>query len=177
MTTTDHSKPLVRRREAAKKYLPERIKLLLVAEAPPCDDDRYFYFEDVKKHDWLFRYVWEGLEGTKPDAGQKPQCLSFLRDRGVYLIDLHEKNISKPTTKDLEPKVPGLIERCLSLHPVSIILIKHVVFDVSYEQLCDAGLPVVNAKLPFPASGQQKKFLESFRRAVKASEFPPKALI
>jgi hypothetical protein len=33
---------------AARRYRPERIDLLLVAEAPPPADDRYFYFEHVQ---------------------------------------------------------------------------------------------------------------------------------
>jgi hypothetical protein len=24
-----------------------------------------FYFEKVERHDWLFRYVWEGLSGSQ----------------------------------------------------------------------------------------------------------------
>ncbi len=36
-----------RRAEAAKHYQPSRVRLLLVAQAPPDADDRYFYFLDV----------------------------------------------------------------------------------------------------------------------------------
>src|SRR5436190_24182687 len=34
-----------RRQEAARKYRPKTIRLLLVAEAPPEEENRYFYFE------------------------------------------------------------------------------------------------------------------------------------
>lgn len=158
---------LVKRRAAALKYRPKKVRLLLVAEAPPCDLDRYFYFEHVEQHDWLFRYVWEGLTGEKPDREGKAACLAALRDAGVFMIDLHEDNVSQPAIAQLEPKVAGLVERCAALKPECIVLIKSIVHDVAYEALRDAGLRVVDARLPFPASGQQKKFLDGFGSAVK----------
>lgn len=154
------------RRAAAAKYQPTRIKLLLVAEAPPCDTDRYFYFEHVDQHDWLFRYVWEGLTGEKPDRAHKPDHLAALRNAGVFMIDLHEANISQPTAAELRPQVSGLLARCEAMKPGHIVLIKSIVHDVAYDALAAAGLPVIDVRLPFPASGQQKKFLDSFRAAV-----------
>ncbi|MCA9271614.1 MAG: hypothetical protein KDA31_01075 [Phycisphaerales bacterium] len=157
---------LQKRRAAAKKYQPKKVRLLLVAEAPPCDTDRYFYFEDVDRHDWLFRYVWEGLAGDKPERDQKREHLNALKRMSVFLIDLHEENVSQPTLAMLAPKVPGLIKRCQSLKPDRIVLIKSVVHDAAYPALVVAGLPVADARIPFPASGQQKKFLTHFRGAV-----------
>src|SRR5205823_6407163 len=46
-----------RRRQAAERYRPDVVDLLLVAEAPPSAPDRFFYFEHVTTHDSLFRYV------------------------------------------------------------------------------------------------------------------------
>ncbi len=48
-----------RRQQAAVRYQPEHVRLLLVAEAPPSSLDRYFYFHDVRGQDSLFRYVVE----------------------------------------------------------------------------------------------------------------------
>ncbi|HZW08464.1 MAG TPA: hypothetical protein VFF69_01035 [Phycisphaerales bacterium] len=155
---------LARRRAAAEKYRPGSIGLLLVAEAPPCAPERYFYFERVDQHDWLFRYVWEGLTGEKPERGRKPEHLVALRDSGVFLIDLHEENVSGPSLAQLRPLAPGLVERCRRLDPRHIVLIKFSVYDAAFAALADAGLPVIDARLPFPASGQQQKFLSGFRR-------------
>lgn len=157
---------LAQRAAAAAKYRPARVRLLLVAEAPPCTLDRYFYFEDVDKHDWLFRYVWEGLTGEKPERAEKAEHLAALRDRGVFLIDLHEGNVSQPTQEQLRRQVPGLVQRCRELQPQRIVLIKSSVYDAAFEALRAAGLPVMDERIPFPASGQQKKFLEGFQRAV-----------
>ena len=157
------------RHAAATKYRPARIKLLLVAEAPPCTADRYFYFEEVDQHDWLFRYVWQSLMGDKPDRTQKARHLAALREAGVFMTELHEDHVSQPSSAALETKVPGLVERCRALKPGHIVLIKSSVYDAGYEALAAAGLPVIDERIPFPASGQQKKFLELFGGALRAA--------
>ena len=164
-----HAAPLAARRAAAAKYTPRSVKLLLVAEAPPCDVDRYFYFEDVDAHDWLFRYVYEGVTGEKPTREQKAAHLARLRDAGIFLIDLHEENVSQPTAAVLTPLVPGLIDRCKALKPRHVAFIKSIVHDVAFKPLKAAGLPVIDERLPFPASGQQRKFLDGFARVVKSA--------
>ncbi|MDP1662192.1 MAG: hypothetical protein Q8L55_09785 [Phycisphaerales bacterium] len=162
---------LAARRAAAARYQPRKIKLLLVAEAPPCDTGRYFYFEDVDRHDWLFRYVYEGLTGQKPTREGKAGHLAELRDAGLFMIDLHEENAKQPSAAILTPCIRGLIDRCRKLKPKHIALIKSIVHDVAFEPLTKAGLPVIDERLPFPASGQQKKFLEGFARVLRASGF------
>ncbi|MEQ9616425.1 MAG: hypothetical protein RLN60_00145 [Phycisphaerales bacterium] len=160
------------RLKAAKKYKPSDVRLLLVAEAPPCTLDRYFYFEDVDVQDSLFRYVWQGLSGENAgERSRKPAQLAAMRDAGVFLIDLHEENVSKPSLKVLGACVPGLIERCRAIDPEHIVLIKSSVYDSSYAALVEAGLPVVDERLPFPGSGQQRKFLEGFTDALEEIGF------
>lgn len=166
---------LNQRQAAAARYKPAKVELLLVAEAPPCTPGRYFYFEDVDQHDWLFRYVCEGLWEKKPDRARKAEHLAALRDAGVYMIDLHEELISQPSLAALRPCVPGLVERCRALRPRRIALIKSSVYDAAFEPLVAAGLLVIDERIPFPASGQQKKFLESFRRAAAAAGLGPGA--
>lgn len=160
---------LAARKAAAARYKPSSVNLLLVAEAPPCDTDRYFYFEDVAQHDWLFRYVYEGLTGIKPDRAAKATHLAQLRELGVYMIDLHEANVSQPSLAVLRPMVPGLVERCRAIMPRHIALIKSTVYDAAYAPLKEAGLPVIGERMPFPASGQQVKFLQGFAKVVEAA--------
>lgn len=166
MPQTPTLPPLKLRLAAAKKYQPKAVRLLIVAEAPPCDTDRYFYFEQVDKHDWLFRYVYEGLYNEKPEREDKAAHLARLRDDGVFMIDLHEENVSQPTMAQLAPCVAGLVERCRALKPKRIVLVKSIVHDAAFDALKKAGLPVADERIPFPASGQQRKFLEGFRRAI-----------
>ncbi len=160
---------LATRASASAKYKPKVIKLLLVAEAPPCTAERYFYFEHVDRHDWLFRYVWEGLMGTKPDRQSKAEHLAALRDAGVFVTELHEASIESPSAADLRPMVPGLVDRCLAMKPRHVVLIKSVVYDVAFDALVSAGIPVIDQRIPFPASGQQQKFLDGFRAAAKVA--------
>jgi hypothetical protein len=166
---------LEKRRKAAAKYRPERVRILVVAEAPPCDVERHFYFEDVDRHDWLFRYVYEGLYGEKPTRERKPEHLARLRDDGVFVIELHEENVSQPTRAELEPCVPGLVERCRELRPRMIVLVKASVHDAAFAALKAAGLPVADVRIPFPTSGQQRRFLELFREAMRAYASSAKA--
>jgi hypothetical protein len=150
-----------RRAAAALKYRPEQVKCLLVAEAPPTAPDRYFYFEDVREQDSLFRYVAQVVLGAKPTRENKPAALRAIRD----LIDLSEgpKNGVK-----LRSLVPGLVQRVAEIGPVRIILIKTNVFDLAYPALRAVHLPVVDARIPFPGQGWQSRFVEAFSDALHA---------
>lgn len=157
---------LRRRRQAAARYKPAAIDLLLVAEAPPKSPDRYFYFTDVREQDSLFRYVYRVLLAREPSRVDKHGLLEELRDHGVFLIDLKETPVDGTPLMDF---VPALVERCRELKAQRIVLIKATVFDAAYQHLKAAGLPVSNVPVPFPGSGRQQEFLESFGRAVAGS--------
>src|SRR5437868_6296633 len=81
-----------RRAEAAARYKPKKIRLLIVAESPPKpkppEPARYVYFEDVRQQDSLFRCVARGLLGQEPTRDNKAELLAKLRDEGVFLVDL-----------------------------------------------------------------------------------------
>lgn len=152
-----------KRARAAAKYQPERVRLLLIAEAPPDSEERYFYFEDVRDKDSLFRYVAKEVLGRVPDRVGKSAALSELRKRGVFLIDVSEDPLSD---RSLQADANELIFRCEALQPERIILIKVNVYDDLFVPLTAAGLPVVDVRIPFPGSGQQKRFEASFSEAL-----------
>ena len=152
-----------RRRRAAARYKPSKIDLLLVGEAPPTALDRYFYFTDVREHDGLFRYVAKLILGSVPPREQKERALEELKARGVFFIDLVEDPLDD---SPLEAHVPDLIERVKELRPRRIILIKVDVYDAAFAALRDAGFPVVEERIPFPSSGQQRRFEQAFGRAL-----------
>ncbi|MGH3009036.1 MAG: hypothetical protein ACRDLM_06465 [Gaiellaceae bacterium] len=155
-----------RRRQAAQKYRPTAVDLLLVAEAPPDALDRYFYFEDVPTQDSLFRYVAKLVLGLVPARCEKATALSALKERGVFLIDLCEDPLPG---RSLCTCTEDLVRRAKSLAPRKIILIKTTVYDAAFEPLRRAGLPVVAERIPFPGSGQQRRFEAAFARALKAA--------
>jgi len=150
---------------AAASFTPPRVGLLLVAEAPPNDLERYFYFEDVIEHDALFRYVTRGVLGREPTRQNKRQTLFALRERAVFLIDLKLDPVDGTPPWDC---VDDLVERCRRLNPEKVILIKTSVYDVAFQALATAGLPVVAERIPFPGSGRQHEFEVAFRRALQA---------
>jgi len=153
-----------RRSAAAARWRPERVELLLVVEAPPSALDRYFYFEDVRVHDSLFRHVVEAVLGEKPSRDKAPY-LEELRDRGVFLVDLSVDPFAG--RKEAIPRcVPDLLRRARALEPGAVVLIGADVYDAAYDGLRDAGLNVVDVRLPFPGSGQQRRFLDGFREAL-----------
>lgn len=154
----------VRRQQAAEKYRPAAIKTLLVAEAPPSADDRYFYFEEVKSHDWLFRGVAQVVLGRERGGLPKGRCLLRFQEMGLFLIDL---KLDPLDGTPLNAYVPDLVLRCRALSPERIVLIKATVFDVAFDDLAAAGLPVVNQRVYFPSSGQQTRFLQQFAQALE----------
>lgn len=157
-----------RRDRAARRFQPERVELLLVAEAPPKSFDRYFYFPSVTTHDSLFRYVVRGVLQTEPTRGEKAELLGRLQSRGVFLIDLIREPIGASRHTD---HVANLIRRVERLAPEKIILIKAPVYDALFSALREARQPVVDIRVPFPGSGQQKKFEAAFAAALLAK--PP----
>ncbi|MGA2455533.1 MAG: hypothetical protein ABSG93_18665 [Solirubrobacteraceae bacterium] len=145
------------------------MRLLLVAEAPPSSLDRYFYFEDVRAQDGLFRHVVRAVLGVEPSRVDKPAQLQRLAEAGVFLIDL--KTRPKGAGETLERFVPDLVARAVDLGPEYVITIKANVCDLAQRPLRAAGLRVVNARVPFPGSGQQRRFLEAMGRGLKAIDW------
>lgn len=154
------------REQAAARYRPDVVRLLLIAEAPPSAPDRYFYFEAVTRHDSLFQYVVRAVLGIEPSRSEKPSQLRRLADRGVFLIDL--KPDPKKPGENLAPHVLDLVSRATALHPRNVITIKANVCDLVQQPLRAAGLQVVDQRVPFPGSGQQRRFLEAMGTALES---------
>lgn len=146
-----------RRERAAAAFRPARVHTLLVNEGPPSALDRYFYFLDVGVQDSLFRHVVEATFGEKPTRDKLP-WLDELRAAGYFLIDVATGPFDDRDV--LPPLLPSLVERCRALAPERIVLIGARLYDLAYGVLSAAGLPVVDARLPIPGSGQQRRFLE-----------------
>jgi hypothetical protein len=149
-----------RREEAARRWRPATVDLLLVDEAPPSALDRYFYFEDVSTQDSLFRYVAAGVLGAEPTRDKAP-LLAELQEAGVFLLDACVDPFSDRRT-ELPACLPDLAARAAELRPRSAILIGARLYDIAYDVLCDSGIPVVDARLPYPGSGQQLRFATAF---------------
>jgi hypothetical protein len=152
-----------RRRVAASRYRPNRVRLLLIAESPPADAARYFYFDDVTEADDLFEQV-AGVMFEEQPTHRKEPFLRELRRRGVYLIDL--KPDAPRHGEPLAPYVAPLVLNIGPLAPEAIVLITADVYDAAYRELKKAGLPVVDVRIPWPATGHEVEFRQRFRQAV-----------
>lgn len=159
------------REAAAAKYKPDRISLLLVAEAPPTATDRYFYFPDVAIHDSLFRYTARLVLRVEPTRTNKAAILSRLHDAGVFLIDLCPDPVVEKA--ELRACVEDLVRRAKALKPDKIILIKASVYDAAIRALQAAQLPVVDRMIPFPGSGQQMRFELEMGLALEGISWTP----
>jgi len=152
-----------RRERAGARYRPEQVDTLVVAEAPPSALDRYFYFEDVAIHDSLFRHIVQAVLGEKPTRDKAPY-LDELRERGWFVVHMSEEPFHDRAV--LPPLLPDLLARCEELQPRRIVVVGARLFDLVYRPLRDAGLPVVDVRLPYPGSGQQRRFLDGMRLVV-----------
>ncbi|MGH3118622.1 MAG: hypothetical protein ACRDQ2_16215 [Gaiellales bacterium] len=162
-TLDDCTAAAARRRCAAERYRPDRVRLLLVAQTPPEELDRYFYFPSVPKADYLFQAVVPHLLGEVPARLDKRAQLGRLRDMGVYLNDLK--------ADPCDPREPAgfvddLVRRAGSVRPERAVLIKVDVYDAAFHRLCRAGVPVIDKRMPFPSTGRQREFSRGFADAL-----------
>jgi hypothetical protein len=165
--------------QARNKYRPRALRVLIIAEAPPCALDRFFYFEDVKRQDSLFleimgilypdqkaQYLASGRE-----TELKQDLLQRFQSDGYWLLDLCEvptSVVDGPLPGDLQAllkKLEKLIDK-----DIPIVLIKTNVYQACFEALKANGYNVIDEKLPFPGSGQQRVFREKFKRALEMCE-------
>ncbi len=161
--------------EAREKYRPEEVKLIFLAEAPPCKEGHFFYFEDVPRGDSLFlhiiRAVFPDLESipTKELRSRKEELLFRFSEAGYFLEDSVAVSIPKGT-KNKEKVVlehqADLIRRIQQYkETASFVLLSSSVFKSNYQALKNEGFKILNDfMIPFPGSGQQGKFKEGIAK-------------
>lgn len=163
-----------KRREAAERFRPGAVDCLLVAEAPPSDESRYFYFEDVPTSDSLYlelsKAYFLSLD-VRQLRSAKAHFLDRMRSLGIWLIDLSREPLSKSNDKawHLGDCVSSLVDRCRTIKPRRVVLLANSVYDVAYKKLVEAEVPVVDVRIPFPGSGRQKEFRAAFWKAMRAA--------
>lgn len=166
---------------ARLKYKPGSVRFLLIAEAPPDSLDRFFYYENVRQHDYLFLGVAEALYpelkdrfiASGRDSDIKRSILLKFQADGFYLLDLSELPLSL-LNNDLASQLPNLIEKIeqVSKSDMKIILIKATVYDTAFHALKKHGFNnVINVRIPFPGQGGQRLFQTEFRKALELANY------
>jgi hypothetical protein len=68
--------------------------------------------------------------------------------------------------------VLDLVNRAAALKPRHVLTIKVNVCDLTQQPLRAAGLHVVDQRVRFPGSGQQRRFLERMDTALTSIQWP-----
>jgi plasmid stability protein len=176
--------------EERKKHLPDQIKLLFLAEAPPrLQFNRFFYFAEVKTGDTLFletmKVLYPSLTGfaerteiqkarffPKEVRARKAYFLDRFRDDGFYLADAIENPMpsganSSTKMRTIRESLPALIGKLSHLchdRQTPIILIGDPVYKVCATALREANLRILNEEsINMPALGGQVQFRSKLR--------------
>jgi len=171
--------------DARKRFRPDHIKFLLVAESPPpapsVQSSRQFYYADrIRTDDRLFINTIRALYPETLTVAEaeledfKEGWLQRLKLDGFYMIEALETSQKHEATKQqrqerIRKALPVLIRRIkdLAAADTKIILIKSNVFDVAAEPLRDAGLTVLNHELvDYPGRFNQKAYREKLAKLV-----------
>lgn len=165
--------------DARKKYKPNEIKILFVAEAPPKESsDRFFYFEEVKEGDSLFIETMKVLypnefTTTKMVRLQKKKFLEKFKDDGYYLIDSTdtpmEQNSRSYKKRKIREALPTLKTKICELAnaETKIILISNPVYEECFTPLKAEGFNIINIEMiDFPGSGGQINFRTKIQKLI-----------
>jgi hypothetical protein len=175
--TVDIAQLIKQLEKARLKYKPDIVRYLLIAEAPPDSIERFFYYDNVHQHDYLFlgvaQTLYPHLKETFLASGRsseiKNSILLKLKADGFYLLDLSELPLSL-LNGDLYSQLPNLIEKLnqVANKQTNIILIKATVYDTAFQHLQGEGFEnIVEVRIPFPGQGGQKLFQTKFHEALK----------
>jgi hypothetical protein len=177
--------------EAARRYLPQQLRVLFIAEAPPAFKvKRLFYFSELTDGDTLFLEMMKVLyprevgyiQGSfRPGASvkqmrqRKPELLRRFQNDGYHLIDAYEQPMpdaadTAAKTRLMRSTLPSLLTRVRQLvgrKDVPIILIGGITYSVCAEAPRRDGRNVVNdAMINHPARGGQVFFRSKLKTAL-----------
>jgi len=179
---------LERFEEAVRQYLPNPLRLLFIAEAPPAFKvNRLFYFTGLRDGDTLFLEMMKVLypaaigyhDGSfhpgfsaKQMRLRKQELLRRFQNDGYQLIDAYEQPMpdgANAATKMvlMQSTLPALqikVRRLVDKQNVPIILIGGITYFVCAEALRAGGHRVLNdTMIHHPARGGQKLFRAELR--------------
>jgi hypothetical protein len=179
---------LERFEEAARRYLPDPVRLLFIAEAPPAFKvNRLFYFTGLRNGDTLFLEMMKVLypaevgyseSGFRPGFSvkqmrdRKQELLRKFQSDGYHLIDAYQQPMpdgASTATKTVLmrsalPALQSMVRRLVGKRSVPIILIGGITYSVCAEALRVDGHRVVHhSMINHPARGGQKLFRAKLR--------------
>jgi hypothetical protein len=151
-------------------YEPQSlIRLVIIAESPPASG-KYFYDLTGATSESLFAALMKQI-GFSPST--KKEGLREFQRRGWILVDATYEPVNIGLSKS--SRYPLLRDDLARLTPdrsTPLVLIKANVCQILKPRLVQDGFNVLNrdAAIPFPSTGQQKKFHERFGAILKSAE-------
>jgi hypothetical protein len=179
-------------REATRRYRPDQLRVLFIAEAPPAIKvHRFFYFTDLTSGDTLFLEMMKVLypvevgyihgsfqpgSSVRQIRQRKPELLRRFQNDGYHLIDACEQPMpdgadTATKTRLMRSTLPLLqnkVRHLVAEQQVAIVLIGGVTYSVCAETLrLDKRNVVNNAMINHPARGNQKLFRRKLETVLK----------
>lgn len=163
------------RAAATRKYRPDPVRILFMAESPPAAADRHFYFEDVPRADGLWVSTMRALYGeafgqTARERPRKGEWLSRFQEDGFWMLEALPDPVDKKKKEtQIRENADAAQSAVRDADPQHVILIAAPVYKVLADPLREAGfsLPQTQA-VPFPGRGQQGKFQTAMEAALAA---------
>ena len=157
---------------AREQFRPTPVRVLFLAEAPPADPSRFFYFEQVATGDSLFIELMRQLYSdarnllSRELRSRKPEYLARFRADGYFLTDAQPDPMpsgigAAQKMRLLRQGLPALLAQIkdVVIPSTRLVLISSTVYQVCGKPLREAGLKVLNTEMiDFPGSGRQGHF-------------------
>jgi hypothetical protein len=153
------------------------LRVVFVGESAPDPGAglrRFFYREQLTRHDNLFRGLMKALYGaTRRDLGpsKKSWLARFQRD-GFWLLDVADRPINKlsPLQRSIRLRgaAPAAVARITAAAPSVGVLVCH---GLTYVALKAAGLTLLHDEpIPFPLGNWRRVFVQRVRGELARSD-------
>jgi hypothetical protein len=163
---------------ARRRYEPENVRLVIVAESPPASG-LYLYNPEGRITEPLFNALMKQLGYS---CTRKSDGLQRLRQCGWLLVDATYEPLShlidNERSKIIQRDYQLLCDDLKSLTPdrsTPLALIKADVCRILEPRLVRDGFNVLNSgnAIPFPSTGHQKQFHEKFGAILSSAKLQP----
>jgi hypothetical protein len=145
-------------------YKPEKIRILFIAESPPCGGTFFYKGDSV-----LYREIKKGFESH---YGSIDNFLSWFKTNGFFLDDLVLTPVNDKAKKERNHfhtiSANDLRSRIQQYKPIEIIgLLKDKSFQKAVSNAATQAGCNVKTFLPFPVMGHQKSFQKEFSQILQ----------
>lgn len=140
---------------AIRKYKPDEIKILFIAEAPG-KPDKHFYLANTN----LFRTIFIAFKEVFGDFNSAEEFLIFFRFLGCYLDHLSLQPINKENMAERKAKrkenIPSLSERLKIYCPDTLIILMKGIATEVQDALTSSCINTITTQLvtSYPAGSE-----------------------